>query len=280
MTQQIGRLAGERSAQILSATDPPMKGQNTEELKKMNFFDLVNISESYMEVVNPSTPEKMVKLGKFLRLQPDSRIIDFGSGYAETLILWAEQFGICGVGVEIREPACIRSRNKIADKGLNDRIEIVCAAGAEYVFQEGTFDAATCLGASFIWGGFQQTIQAMRRAIRPGGRLGIGEPYWLRAQVPVEYAQQEPSIHSEVDLLKITRQEGFDFDYVVRASHDDWDRYEADNWHGLVRWIEAHPGHPERAEVIDHLHRIQDNYVKYGREYLGWAMYVLAPKDY
>jgi SAM-dependent methyltransferase len=243
----------------------------------MNFFDLVNISERYMELVNPSSPEKVIRLGKFLRLRPGSRVIDFGCGFAEPLILWAENFGITGVGVEIREYACDRARQKLAEKGLSDRIDIVCASGSEYAFQPGAFDAAVCLGATFIWGGFQQTIQAMRPAIRQGGRLGIGEPYWLREQAPVKYLQQEASFHSEIELLRLARQEGFDYEYVVRASHDDWDRYEADNWHGLIRWIEDNPDHPERAAVIEHLHKSQEDYLTYGREYLGWEMVVLAP---
>lgn len=40
----------------------------------MDFFDLVNISERYMELVNPTSPEKIVKLGKYLRLEPKKRV--------------------------------------------------------------------------------------------------------------------------------------------------------------------------------------------------------------
>jgi SAM-dependent methyltransferase len=207
-------------------------------------------------------------------------VIDFGCGYAEALVLWAERFGIAGVGIDIREHACERARQKVSERRLSDRIEIVCGKGADYPFQEGAFDAATCIGASFVWGGYRPTVQAMRRAIRSGGRLGIGEPYWLMDRMPPDYARRERSVHTEPELLQITREEGFDFEYVVRASHDDWDRYEADNWHGLIRWIEENPDHPQRAEVIEHLHKIQDEYLGVGREYLGWAMYVLAPMGY
>jgi len=77
--------------------------------------------------------------------------------------------------------------------------------------------------------------------------------------------------------LQIAREEGFDFEYVVRASHDDWDHYEADNWRGLVRWIEDNPNHPEKSEVIEHLRKSQNEYTRYGREYFGWAIYVLNP---
>ena len=120
----------------------------------------------------------------------------------------------------------------------------------------------------------------MKRAIHSRGRLVIGEPYWLADTVPPEYAKREQEVYTEHELLHIAREEGFDFEYVVRASHDDWDRYEADNWHGLIRWIEENPDHPERQEVVDHLHRIQDEYLGWGREYMGWAMYVLAPMSY
>ena len=246
----------------------------------MEFFDLVNISERYMELASPTTPDKIVQFGKHLMLHAGSRVIDFACGYAEALVLWAEHLGITGIGVEVREHACERARRKITEKGLGDRIEIVCARAADYSFNEQAFDAATCVGASFICGGYRPTIRAMRRAIRREGRLGIGEPYWLKDSVPPQVAAREASIHREIELLHIARQEGFDFEYAVRSSHDDWDRYEAGNWQGLVRWLEENPDHPERDEVIAHLHKLQDEYLNYGREYLGWAMYVLAPQLY
>ena len=60
-------------------------------------------------------------------------------------------------------------------KGLSDQIEIVCSSAADYVFEEGAFDAATCIGSTFAFGGYQQTIQAIKRAVHQNGRLGIGE---------------------------------------------------------------------------------------------------------
>lgn len=246
----------------------------------MKFFDLVNISERYMEIVNPSTPEKILTVGEILGVGRHSRIIDFGCGYGEVLALWAERLGISGIGIDIREHACERARSKMIKRALADRIEIVCGNGRDYPFEKHGFDAALCIGASFIWGGYRQTIQAMKEAIHTGGKLVIGEPYWLKEDVPQEYTKNVGTVHTEYELLQITREEGFDLEYVVRASHDDWDRYEAGNWYGLIRWIEENPDHPERQDVIDHLHKIQEEYLRYGREYLGWAMYILNPIRY
>jgi SAM-dependent methyltransferase len=244
----------------------------------MEILDLADIAGRYMELEDPTTPEKIVAFGNHLRLSTGSKVIDFGCGYAEALVLWAEQFGIVGIGVDVREQACERAREKVARRGLTERLEIVCGNGSDYTFQERHFDAATCLGASFIWGGFKQAIRAMRRAIRRGGRLGIGEEYWQRESVPPNYAKQAGPVCSEYELLQIARGEGFDVEYVIRASEDDWAKYESDRWYGLIRWLEENADHPDRAQVVDRLHKMQNEYLLYGREYLGWAMYVLAPQ--
>lgn len=243
----------------------------------MEWFDLRNIAERYMELVNPSSNDKVLKVGRFLRLEPGSQVLDFGCGFAEPLVLWAEEYGISGIGIDIRTEACARARRKIADRQLADRLEIVCGAGADYAFTPGTFDAVTCLGATFVFGGFRPTIRAMRRALRPGGRMAIGEPYRLQADVSGEYAAMNAAFHTEHELLAIIREEGYNLEVVVRSDQDDWDRYKSDNWHGLIRWLEENPNHPERAEVVAWLHADQDEYLRYERAYLGWAMYVLAP---
>jgi SAM-dependent methyltransferase len=245
----------------------------------VDFFDLVNISERYLEHINPITTEKVLAIGRVLNLQEGKRVIDFGSGYAEALVLWAEQFGISGIGIDIREHVCERARKKISDRGLGDRIQIVCGKGAEYPFEGHGYDAAVCLGATFIWKGFEPTIRAMAKAIPDHGRLAVGEPYWLQDEVPPEYVRTEQEFFKEHELLQIIRESGFDLVYLIRASQDDWDQYEAGNWLGLVAWLKENPEHPERQQVMDHLHKIQDEYLRFGRQYLGWAVYILEKKN-
>jgi SAM-dependent methyltransferase len=246
----------------------------------MQFLDLKDISERYIELVNPTSAEKVIHIGQVAGLRPGSRVIDFGCGYAEALVLWAEHFGIQGVGIEIREQACQRARQKIKERGFAHRIEIICGSAADYRFEPGAFDLAASIGTSFIWGGFGPALLAMRPAIQPAGKLLVGEPYWQHTLAPPELAQHEQSIHTEFELLQQAQQAGFDVEFVVRASKDDWDRYEASNWRGLLHWIEEHPQHPERQQVINHLHASQEEYTRYGREFFGWAIYLLNPVRY
>jgi ubiquinone/menaquinone biosynthesis C-methylase UbiE len=243
----------------------------------MEFFDLMGISHRYMEILDPSSPEKIIKLGKLLNLKKGSRVIDFGCGCAEPLSLWAEEFGITGIGIDISGEFCDRARKKLVSRGLSDRIDIVCSSGADYIFEKGAFDAATCIGATFIFGGYQQAVQSMKSAVHQNGRLGIGETHWLSNQVHPEYAQKQTTTHTEAELVAFTRDEGFELEYIVRAGSDDWDRYISDNWYGLLRWLEENPTHADYEQVLKHFRTDQDDYLQFQRQYMGWAMYCLAP---
>ncbi len=246
----------------------------------MNFLDLKDIAERYLEIVNAISPEKILTIGKMAGMRTGKTLIDFGCGFAEPLVLWAENFGISGVGIDIRQNAIERARAKIVQRGLAERLEVVQGKGAEYRFEPGSFDFAACVGATFIWDGYKPALQALKQAIRPGGKLIVGEAYWLKDSVPPELAQSQTEFHSESWLLQTSWEAGLDVEYVVRASHDDWDTYEASNWYGLLRWIEENPAHPERQEVIESLHESQAEYFRYGREYFGWALYLLTPRRY
>ena len=246
----------------------------------MDFLDLKDISEQSMELINPTSIEKVLFVGTILNLKIGQRIMDFGCGFGEMLALWGEAYGIGGVGIDIRPYACQRARQKMLDKKLSDRITILYGSGSEYQYEPNAFDVAVSLGSTFIWGGFGATIRAMSNVIHKQVELVIGEPYWLSDHIPPAYRLQEKDVLSEIELLQIAHKEGFDIEYIVRASQDDWDRYECSNWQGLLRWIEANPTHPERQQVIDHLHQSEDEYMRYSRQYFGWAIYILNPIGY
>jgi len=245
----------------------------------MDYLDLYTIAEREIELVNPTSTEKIILVGKMLGMSPGKKVIDFGSGYAEPLIIWAEEFGISGVGIEFRKACCERAQKKIAEHGLDDRLEIVHEDASKYRFQKGAYDFAVCIGASFIWGGFGPTVRKLKLAVRPGGKIAVGEPYWNKTPAPKQYIKRLEgfTMYTEHELLGLARSEGYDFEYIVRTSLDDWDRYETGNWHGLHRWLGENPRHPDRQQVIDWLHKNQEEYLRWGREYLGWAIYLMRP---
>ncbi len=241
----------------------------------MDFLDIKNISERFMELINPTSPEKVLEVGQAIGLKEGDRVLDVGCGFGELLVLWAEQFGIRGVGVEIRAAACDRAKAKIEARGLSDRLEILCQGGADYPIAPNSYDVIACLGATFIWDGFRGTVRHLKPGLLPGGHLVIGEPYWRHSQVPTDIAEKE-QIHHEYELWEMVQAESMTLKYMVRASESDWARYEAGDWLGLVDWLEHHPDHPDRAAIREHFLREQEAYLRFGREYIGWAIYVLT----
>ena len=138
----------------------------------MQFLDLKDISEQFMELVNPTTPEKIIKAGEMAGMKLGHKVIDFGCGYAEPLILWAKKYRISGVGIDIRPKACERAALKVARNELSQRIEIVCGDAAKYVYTAHSFDLAASVGSTFIWGTFGEAVHAMKEAIQAAGKAG------------------------------------------------------------------------------------------------------------
>lgn len=245
----------------------------------MKFHELLNISERNVTFSTPLNREKVLMLGEILRLNEDTRVIDFGCGYGELLALWGVNFGISGAGIDIREFACERAENRMADHGLDGRIEIIHQDIRKLNLDEMDFDIAVGMGISFIRGSFRDTLKMLQDAVHDEGKILIGEPCWLEEKIPAEYSRKEP-FHTPYELLQIARNEGYDFQYLSQANRDELDHYESEYWRSLIEWIEANPDHPGLKDVIKHLHSIQDEYLKYGRKYLGWVMLILNPIKY
>jgi len=245
----------------------------------MDFFDLKNIAERFMEILNPISEEKIIRIGELLGLKKDDHVIDFGCGYAEPLAIWSSEFEINGVGIDIRPHACDRAKKKLVNLGFRDRIEIICMDASKYEYKHGEFDAATCIGATFIWGGFGKTIRGMKPALKPGSKMAIGEVFWLTDNVPPECYKYFEFARKENELLQEAWDEGFEIEHILRATDQDFDAYESGNWFGLLKWLEENPDHQERDDVLAHLHDSQDEYFRFGHKYLGWAVFILRVKS-
>ncbi len=241
-------------------------------------MELYDLCEPFMEIINPLREEQVVQLGDVLKLKDGDRIIDFGCGKAKFMAMWSKAHGITGTGIDVREHSVNTARELLEKEGVADRIDIIQIKGDEHVVEPGSFDIAMCIGASFIWGGFRETLQGMKNAIGPNGRLVIGEPYWIKEPVPEPYLKENPGFFREIDILRIAREEGFDMQYLIRSSEQGWDEYEGGNMLGLTHWLDNNPDHPDRQQVIDWMHKLQDDYLTYGREYLGFAVYVFHRK--
>ena len=136
------------------------------------------VIESQHELQNPTSAEKIRLLGERLQLGPESQVLDIASGRGGPAVLLAGAFGCRITCVEQAEEFVTVARQRVREAGLDPLIELVHADAHEFTIEEARYDAALCLGASFIWDGLDGTLAALTPAVRPDGFVVVGEPYW------------------------------------------------------------------------------------------------------
>jgi hypothetical protein len=62
---------------------------------------------------------------------------------------------------------------------------------------------------------------------------------------------------------------------MVLASHYGWDRYEAPQWMAVDDFLCSNPDDPDAPALIEWISNTRRAYLKYGRRYLGWGVFVL-----
>jgi hypothetical protein len=61
---------------------------------------------------------------------------------------------------------------------------------------------------------------------------------------------------------------------VIASSEDDWDRYETLHWRAVEEWLAANAADPDANDIRRQSERRKRTYLRHGREYVGWAIFV------
>ena len=207
-------------------------------------------------------------------------MLDLACGKGELLCRWAEWFGASGTGVDLSEVFLAAARARAAELGVASRVTFIQADAGAYAAEPGAFDVASCLGATWIGGGLEGTAALLRRAIHDDGRILIGEPYWIEpppAEALAAWRMQPGDFVSLAGTQGRLASAGLELIELVVASGDDWDRYEAGQWRAMDRWLRGNPDDAMHTEIRDALDHWREAYLRWGRRYLGWAVFVTRP---
>lgn len=225
------------------------------------------VAERDHEIQDPTSAEKIRLLGEYLRLDESSTVLDLACGKAGPAIVLAESFGCRIQGVELRPQFAEAGLARIAQRGLDGLVSVEIADAATYPLQPDAWDAALCLGASFVWGHIGDAARMLAPAVRAGGFVAIGEPFWRE------------SGHTEEDFVDLAatverfQSAGLALTGLIAASEDDWDRYESLHWRALEEWLAEHPEHPDAVAMCERHTAARDDYLRSQRARLGWAIF-------
>jgi SAM-dependent methyltransferase len=233
------------------------------------------VAEGEHELQNPTSPGKIRLLGAGMRLDSESSVLDVASGRGGPAIILADAFGCRITCVESADEFDEAARKRAHEKGLDQLIEFVHADARDFLADARDYDAVMCLGASFVWGGLPGTLAALDPAVRAGGWIAVGEPYWRTWPLPEKAEPDEGEDFLPLpDTMERFHEAGLEVVTLIDSSLDDWDRYESLHWLAAEEWLAKHADEPDAEEVRILTQRFRDRYLRWQCDLLGWAIIV------
>jgi SAM-dependent methyltransferase len=213
-------------------------------------------------------------------------VLDIGCGWGELLLRVLDAApGARGTGIDIDAEDLARGRTLARERGLADRVTFVeeSALGTD----RGPVDAVLCLGSSQALCDPGQphdpaaALRELRRLVRPGGRVVLGEGFWERTPTETELAAMWPGARagdhlSLGGLVDLTIEAGFRPAWIERASRDEWEEFESGYRSDTELWLAANPGHPLAAETRERVDRQRSGWLNGYRDILGIAYLTLV----
>ena len=83
------------------------------------------------EIQNPTSREKILLLGDYLRLTSKSRVLDVACGKGGPATILAGAYGCRVLGIEVQPPFAEEARKRAAAEGLESLVEVRTADAAE-----------------------------------------------------------------------------------------------------------------------------------------------------
>jgi len=244
----------------------------------MDIWKFFDITHKKHLVCNPTSEAKLVHLVRLLDLPKGAEVVDIACGKGEFLIRLAEQYEVRGVGVDI-SPYCIEDcKKKAADRLSKPNINFTLMDGAEFrPEQPASLHLAACIGASWVFKDYNETLRTLKSWVVPGGWVVVGEPFWLHDPTQ-EYLDasgiQRENFGTHVDNVMVGEKHGLQLVYTIVSDKNDWDQYEGLQWLAADEYARRNPNDPDITELMNRVTSGKDIYLKWGRDTIGWAIYV------
>jgi SAM-dependent methyltransferase len=111
-------------------------------------------------------------VGERAGMKPGERVLDVGFGFGDQDILWARTLKPAHiVGLNITASQVAVARQRVAELGLEDRIDLRHGSATDMPLEANSVDKVVALECAFHFHTREQFFREAWRVLRPGGRL-------------------------------------------------------------------------------------------------------------
>ena len=211
-----------------------------------------------------------------LAVQAPATILDIGCGWGELLLRLAAAVPLATAqGVDTDDSVLERGRQAAEERGLSERVSFEMLPGKEVT---GATDLVVCIGSTHTFGDAAAALAALKKLVRPGGRLLFGDAFW-EVRGPVDRTltfNDMLALPSLAGLTDLALDAGFRPLWVEAANDDEWFAFESGYLADLEEWLMTHAGHADfkhfRVQADEHRTRWLHGY----RNGLGFAYLTLG----
>jgi ubiquinone/menaquinone biosynthesis C-methylase UbiE len=236
---------------------------------KYKYDSVVHLALHYCSPLNNEMVDEITDL---MKLTPGKHVIDIGCAKSEILIRMANRCQVKAFGIDPSPLFIEASHKQIADRVPAADITLYHTAPAGFTPDPDGYDAAMCINSSELYGSYEHALQEIARMTKPGGMVLMGDYYW-RKKPDVELSEFLVN-QDYMSAIETGMKQGLTPLFASVCTQVDLDRYIWMQNYSAEQYVLEAANDPDVAPILARVRMMRSLYVEYGRETLGFGLFL------